>query len=403
MKTKAQTNPQLSLTFEKAFHYIKETYYQNRDVTKFLLVSQGHRNQTPVSFNGKDIVQLQSRMVVIFLNADENHSIVLVSDIYKNKPTATTIGFYNIQDNKLSFYVSPEIKYEATQYSDMMGFANLNEKNLFFRDRRDDNFYYGLKNSFKEKYSKEERNQLKPYLIKENMKVSLIMSDKYDSLSDVEPVTLYKVRQKKLDTVSVFTNQPPQYFDQMRKIRNINDPLFSTLISRSTEIINKERVNISSPKLSAGLTVIHHYIEPVKMHKVKLYDFCDTYLDDRHTIYRSGENTNVLEGTAIFYDLAKAKEHCEKLRAKSIERYWREKQKFETLPNTLIESFNSKLDEEETSIENEIKSLENRINELREREQDVQKMREETKILNKVVQYPEFPVVPEYEKEIEVI
>lgn len=403
MKTKAQTNPQLSLTFEKAFHYIKETYYQNRDVTKFLLVSQGHRNQTPVSFNGKDIVQLQSRMVVIFLNADEDHSIVLVSDIYKNKPTATTIGFYNIQDNKLSFYVSPEIKYEATQYSDMMGFANLNEKNLFFRDRRDDNFYYGLKNSFKEKYSKEERNQLKPYLIKENMKVSLIMSDKYDSLSDVEPVTLYKVRQKKLDTVSVFANQPPQYFDQMRKIRNINDPLFSTLISRSTEIINKERVNISSPKLSAGLTVIHHYIEPVKMHKVKLYDFCDTYLDDRHTIYRSGENTNVLEGTAIFYDLAKAKEHCEKLRAKSIERYWREKQKFETLPNTLIESFNSKLDEEELSIENEIKSLENRINELKEREQDVQKMREETKILNKVVQYPEFPIVPEYEKEIEVI
>lgn len=403
MKTKAQTNPQLSLTFEKAFHYIKETYYQNRDVTKFLLVSQGHRNQTPVSFNGKDIVQLQSRMVVIFLNADENHSIVLVSDIYKNKPTATTIGFYNIQDNKLSFYVSPEIKYEATQYSDMMGFANLNEKNLFFRDRRDDNFYYGLKNSFKEKYSKEERNQLKPYLIKENMKVSLIMSDKYDSLSDVEPVTLYKVRQKKLDTVSVFTNQPPQYFDQMRKILNINDPLFSTLISRSTEIINKERVNISSPKLSAGLTVIHHYIEPVKMHKVKLYDFCDTYLDDRHTIYRSGENTNVLEGTAIFYDLAKAKEHCEKLRAKSIEKYWREKRKFETLPNTLIESFNSKLDDEESSIKNEIKSLENRINELKERTQDVQKMREETKILNTVVQYPEFPVVPEYEKEIEVI
>jgi hypothetical protein len=403
MKTKAQTTPQLSLTFEKAFHYIKETYYQNRDVTKFLLVSQGHRNQTPVSFNGKDIVQLQSRMVVIFLNADENHSIVLVSDIYKNKPTATTIGFYNIQDNKLSFYVSPEIKYEATQYSDMMGFANLNEKNLFFRDRRDDSFYYGLKNSFNEKYSKEERNRLKPYLIKENMKVSLIMSDKYDSLSDVEPVTLYKVRQKRLDTVSVFTNQPPQYFDQMRKIRNINDPLFSTLISRSTEIINKERVDISSPKLSAGLNVIHHYIEPVKMHKVKLYDFCDTYLDDRHTIYRSGENTNILEGTAIFYDLAKAQEHCEKLRAKSIERYWREKQKFETLPNTLIESFNSKLDEEETSIENEIKSLENRINELREREQDVQKMREETKILNKVVQYPEFPVVPEYEKEIEVI
>ena len=30
-------------------------------------------------------------------------------------------------------------------------------------------------------------------------------------------------------------------------------------------------------------------------------------------------------------------------------------------------------------------------------------MREETKILSKVVQYPEFPVVPEYEKEIEVI
>jgi hypothetical protein len=403
MKTKAQTNTQLSLTFEKAFHYINETYYQDRDVMDFLLVSEGHRNKTLISFDGKNLVNLHSRMVVIFLNADENHSIVLVSDIYKNKPTATTIGFYNIQDNKLSFYVSPEIKYEATQYSDMMGFANLNEKNLFFRDRRDDNFYYGLKNSFKEKYSKEERNQLKPYLIKENMKVSLIMSDKYDSLSDVEPVTLYKVRQKQLDTVSVFTNQPPQYFDQMRKIRNINDPLFSTLISRSTEIINKERVDISSPKLSAGLNVIHHYIEPVKMHKVKLYDFCDTYLDDRHTIYRSGENTNILEGTAIFYDLAKAQEHCEKLRAKSIERYWREKQKFETLPNTLIESFNSKLDEEETSIENEIKSLENRINELREREQDVQKMREETKILNKVVQYPEFPVVPEYEKEIEVI
>lgn len=403
MKTKAQTNTQLSLTFEKAFHYIKETYYQDRDVMDFLLVSEGHRNQTPVSFNGKDIVQLQSRMVVIFLNADENHSIVLVSDIYKNKPTATAIGFYNIKDNKLSFYVSPEIKYKATQYSDMMGFADPKEKNIFFRDRRDDSFYYSIKHSFTNKYSKDERNRLKHYLIKENMKVSLIMSDKYDSLSDVEPVTLYKVRQKKLDTISVFANQPPQYFDQMRKIRNINDPLFSTLISRSTEIINKERVNISSPELSAGLTVIHHYIEPVKMHKVKLYDFCDTYLDSRHTIYRSGDNVNVLDGTAIFYDLAKAQEHCEKLRAKSIERYWREKQKFETLPNTLIESFNSKLDEEETSIENEIKSLENRINELKEREQDVQKMREETKILNKVVQCPEFPIVPEYEKEIEVI
>lgn len=401
--SKVTNKTDLSLTFEKAFHYIKETYYQNRDVTKFLLVSQGHRNQTPVSFNGKDIVQLQSRIVVIFLNADENHSIVLVSDIYKNKPSATTIGFYSIQDNKLSFYVSPEIKYEATQYCDMMGFANLNEKNLFFRDRSDDSFYYSIRHSFTNKYSKEERNRLKPYLIKENMKVSLIMSDKYDCLSDVEPVTLYKVRQKQLDTVSVFTNQPPQYFDQMRKIRNINDPLFSTLISRSTEIINKERVNISSPKLSVGLNVRHHYIEPVKMHKVKLYDFCDTYLDDRHTIYRSGENTDVLEGTAIFYDLSKAQEHREKVRAKSIEKYWREKQKFETLPNTLIESFNSKLDEEKESIENEIKSLENRINELKEREQDVQKMREETKILSKVVQYPEFPVVPEYEKEIEVI
>lgn len=400
---KATDKANLSLTFEKAFHYIKETYYQDRDVTKFLLVSQGHRNQTPVSFNGKDIVQLQSRMVVIFLNADENHSIVLVSDIYKNKPTATTIGFYNVQDNKLSFYVSPQIKYEATQYSDIMGFADLKEKNIFFRDRRDDSFYYGLKNSFNEKYSKEERNRLKPYLIKENMKVSLIMSDKYDSLSDVEPITLYKVRQKQLDTVSAFTNQPPQYFDQMRKIQKINDPLFSTLISRTTEIINKEQVNISSPKLSAGLNIIHHYIEPVKMHKVKLYDFCDTYLDSRHTIYRSGDNVNVLDGTAIFYDLAKAQEHCEKLRAKSIERYWREKQKFETLPNTLIESFNSKLDDEETSIENEIKNLENRINELKERVKDVQKMRGETKILSKVVQYPEFPVVPEYEKEIEVI
>lgn len=394
--SKATNKVNLSLTFEKAFHYIKETYYQYRDVTKFLLVSQGHRNQTPVSFNGKDIVQLQSRIVAIFLNADENHSIVLVSDIYKNKPTATTIGFYNIRDNKLSFYVSPEIKYEATQYSDMMGFANLNEKNLFFRDRSDDSFYYSIRHSFTNKYSKEERNRLKPYLIKENMKVSLIMSDKYDCLSDVEPVTLYKVRQKQLDTVSVFTNQPPQYFDQMRKIRNINDPLFSTLISRSTEIINKERVNILSPKLSAGLNVRHHYIEPVKMHKVKLYDFCDTYLDDRHTIYRSGDNPDVLEGTAIFYDLAKAQEHREKLQAKSIEKYWREKQKFETLPNLLIESFNSKLDEVESDIENE-------INKLKKRAQDVRKMREETKILSKVVQYPEFPVVPEYEKEIEVI
>ena len=401
--SKVANKTNLSLTFEKAFHYIKETYYQERDLTTFLLVTHGHINKTPVSFNGKDIVQLQSRMVVIFLNADENHSIVLVGDIYKNKTTATTIGFYNIQDNKLSFYVSPEIKYKATQYSDMMGFANLNEKNLFFRDRSDDSFYYSIRHSFTNKYSKEERNRLKPYLIKENMKVLLIMSDKYDGLSDVEPVTLYKVRQKQLDTVSVFTNQPPQYFEQMRKIRNINDPLFSTLISRSTEIINKEQVNISSPKLSAGLNVLHHYIEPVKMHKVKLYDFCNTYLDDRHTIYRSGDNVDILEGTAIFYDLAKAQEHCEKLRAKSIERYWREKQKFETLPNTLIESFNSKLNEEEVSIENEIKSLENRINELKERAQDVQKMREETKILSKVAQYPEFPVVPEYEKEIEVI
>ena len=186
--SKVANKVNLSLTFEKAFHCIKETYYQDRDVTKFLLVSQGHRNQTPVSFNGKDIVQLQSRMVAVFLNTDEKHSIVLVSDIYKNKPSATTIGFYNIYDSKLSFYVSPEIKYKATQYSDMMGFANPNGKNIFFRDRRDDNFYYGLKNSFNEKYSKEERNRLKPYLIKENMKVSLIMSDKYDNLSDVEPV-----------------------------------------------------------------------------------------------------------------------------------------------------------------------------------------------------------------------
>lgn len=229
------------------------------------------------------------------------------------------------------------------------------------------------------------------------------MSDKYDGLSDVEPITLYKVRQKQLDSVSVFTNQPPQYFDQMRKIQNINDPLFSTIISRSTEIINKERVNISSPKLSAGLNVLHHYIEPVKMHKVKLYDFCDTYLDNRHTIYRSGDNNDALDGTAIFYDLAKAQEHREKLQAKSIEKYWREKQKFETLPNLLINDFNSKLDEEESSIENAIKTLENKINELKERTQDIHKMREETKILSKVVQYPEFPVVPEYEKEIEVI
>lgn len=394
--SKVANKVNLSLTFEKAFHCIKETYYQDRDVTKFLLVSQGHRNQTPVSFNGKDIVQLQSRMVAVFLNTDEKHSIVLVSDIYKNKPSATTIGFYNIYDSKLSFYVSPEIKYKATQYSDMMGFANPNGKNIFFRDRRDDNFYYGLKNSFNEKYSKEERNRLKPYLIKENMKVSLIMSDKYDNLSDVEPVTLYKVRQKQLDSVSAFANQPPQYFDQMRKIQNINDSLFSTVISRSTQIINKEQVNLSSPEISAGVNVLRHYIEPVKMHKVKLYDFCDTYLDNRHTIYRSGDNTDTLEGTAIFYDLAKAQEHREKLQTKSIERYWREKQKFETLPNLLIDSFNSKLDEVESDIENE-------INKLKKRAQDVRKMREETKILSKVVQYPEFPVVPEYEKEIEVI
>lgn len=386
----------LSLTFEKAFHYIKETYYQDRDVTKFLLVSQGHRNKTPVSFNGKDIVQLQSRMVAIFLNAYEKHSIILVGDIYKNQPSATTIGFYNMPENKLTFYVSPEIKYKATQYCDMMWFANPNGKNIFFRDRRDDNFYYGLKNSFNEKYSKEERNRLKPYLIKENMKISLIMSDKYDSLSDVEPVTLYKVRQKQLDSISAFANQPPQYFDQMRKIQNINDSLFSAVISRSTQIINKEQVNLYSPEISAGLNVLRHYIEPVKMHKVKLYDFCDTYLDDRHTIYRSGDNNDALEGTAIFYDLAKAQEHREKLQAKSIERYWREKQKFETLPNLLIDSFNSKLDEVESDIENE-------INKLKKRAKDVRKMREETKILSKVVQYPKFPIVPEYEKEIEVI
>lgn len=394
--SKVANKTNLSLTFEKAFHYIKETYYQDRDVTKFLLVSQGHRNKTPVSFNGKDIVQLQSRMVAIFLNAYEKHSIILVGDIYKNQPSATTIGFYNMPENKLTFYVSPEIKYKATQYCDMMGFANPNGKNIFFRDRRDDNFYYGLKNSFNEKYSKEERNRLKPYLIKENMKISLIMSDKYDSLSYVEPVTLYKVRQKQLDSISAFVNQPPQYFDQMRKIQNINDSLFSTVISSSTQIINKEQVNLYSPEISAGLNVLRHYIEPVKMYKVKLYDFCDTYLDNRHTIYRSGDNTDVLEGTAIFYELAKAQEHREKLQAKSIERYWREKQKFETLPNLLIDSFNSKLDEVESDIENE-------INKLKKRAQDVRKMREETKILSKVVQYPEFPVVPEYEKEIEVI
>lgn len=394
--SKVANKTNLSLTFEKAFHYIKETYYQDRDVTKFLLVSQGHRNKTPVSFNGKDIVQLQSRMVAIFLNAYEKHSIILVGDIYKNQPSATTIGFYNMPENKLTFYVSPEIKYKATQYCDMMGFANPNGKNIFFRDRRDDNFYYGLKNSFNEKYSKEERNRLKPYLIKENMKISLIMSDKYDSLSYVEPVTLYKVRQKQLDSISAFANQPPQYFDQMRKIQNINDSLFSTVISRSTQIINKEQVNLSSPEISVGLNVLRHYIEPVKMHKVKLYDFCETYLDNRHTIYRSGDNPDALEGTAIFCDLAKAQEHREKLQAKNIEKYWREKQKFETLPNLLIESFNSKLDEVESDIENE-------INKLKKRAQDVRKMREETKILSKVVQYPEFPVVPEYEKEIEVI
>ena len=394
--SKATNKVNLSLTFEKAFHYIKETYYQDRDVTKFLLVSQGHRNQTPVSFNGKDIVQLQSRMVAIFLNAYEKHSIILVGDIYKNQPSATTIGFYNMPENKLTFYVSPEIKYKATQYCDMMGFANPNGKNIFFRDRRDDNFYYGLKNTFNEKYSKEERNRLKPYLIKENMNVSLIMSDEYDSLSDVEPVTLYKVRQKQLDSVSAFANQTPQYFDQMRKIQNINESLFRRVISDSAQIINKDLVNLSSPEISAGLNVLRHYIEPVKMYKVKLYDFCDTYLDNRHTIYRSGDNPEALEGTAIFYDLAKAQEHREKLQAKSIERYWREKQKFETLPNLLIDSFNSKLDEVESDIENE-------INKLKKRAQDVRKMREETKILSKVVQYPEFPIVPEYEKEIEVI
>lgn len=394
--SKVANKTNLSLTFEKAFHYIKETYYQDRDVTKFLLVSQGHRNKTPVSFNGKDIVQLQSRMVAIFLNADEKHSIVLVSDICKNQPLATTIGFYDMPENKLTFYVSPEIKYKATQYCDMMGFANPNGKNIFFRDRRDDNFYYGLKNTFNEKYSKEERNRLKPYLIKENMNVSLIMSDKYDSLSDVEPVTLYKVRQKQLDSVSAFANQTPQYFDQMRKIQNINESLFRRVISDSAQIINKDLVNLSSPEISAGLNVLRHYIEPVKMYKVKLYDFCETYLDNRHTIYRSGDNPDALEGTAIFCDLAKAQEHREKLQAKNIEKYWREKQKFETLPNLLIESFNSKLDEVESDIENE-------INKLKKRAQDVRKMREETKILSKVVQYPEFPVVPEYEKEIEVI
>jgi len=394
--SKVANKTNLSLTFEKAFHYIKETYYQDRDVTKFLLVSQGHRNKTPVSFNGKDIVQLQSRMVAIFLNADEKHSIVLVSDICKNQPSATTIGFYNMPENKLTFYASPEIKYKATQYCDMMGFANPNGKNIFFRDRRDDNFYYGLKNTFNEKYSKEERNLLKPYLIKENMNVSLIMSDKYDSLSDVEPVTLYKVRQKQLDSVSAFANQPPQYFDQMRKIQNINDSLFSTVISSSTQIINKEQVNLYSPEISAGLNVLRHYIEPVKMYKVKLYDFCETYLDNRHTIYRSGDNPDALDGTAIFCDLAKAQEHREKLQAKNIEKYWREKQKFETFAKLAYESFNSKLDEVESDIENE-------INKLKKRAQDVRKMREETKILSKVVQYPEFPVVPEYEKEIEVI
>lgn len=145
----------------------------------------------------------------------------------------------------------------------------------------------------------------------------------------------------------------------MRKIQNINDSLFSTVISSSTQIINKEQVNLYSPEISAGLNVLRHYIEPVKMYKVKLYDFCDTYLDNRHTIYRSGDNTDVLEGTAIFYELAKAQEHREKLQAKSIERYWREKQKFETLPNLLIDSFNSKLDEVESDIENEINKLKN--------------------------------------------
>ena len=402
MKTKSQNN-KLSLTFEKAFQYIKETYYQERDMTDFLLISEGHRNKTTISFNGKDLTILQSRMVVIFLNADENHSIVLVSDIYKNKQSATTIGFYNIHDQKLSFYISPEIEYKATKFGDMMGFADLKEKNIFFRNRIDDDFYYSINHSFTQKYSKKEKEQLKPYLIKTNMKVSLIISDKYDGLSDVEPVTLYKVRQKQLDLVSVFANQPPQYFDQMRKIQNINDPLFSKLISRSTQAINKNMLNISSPAVNTELKVLRNYIEPVKMHKVKLYDFCDSYLDERHSIYRSGDNIDALEGTAIFYDLAKAQEHCEKAQAKNIERYWRERQKFETLPNLLIDNFNSKLDGEEISIENEIKSLKNRINELKKRKQDVQKMREGTKILSKVVQYPKYPVVPEYEKEIEVI
>ena len=220
--SKVANKTNLSLTFEKAFHYIKETYYQDRDVTDFLLVSEGHRNKTYVSFNGNYAVKLHSRIVLVFLNANEKHSIVLVSDVYKNKQTATTIGFYNIKNNKLTFYLSPEIKYKPTQYCDMMGFTDSNGKNVFFRDRRDDNFYFSLKNGFNKKYNKEEKAQLANYLIKENVAISTIISDKYDNLPNIEPVTLYKVRQKQLDNVIAITNQTPEYFEQIRRIKSIN-------------------------------------------------------------------------------------------------------------------------------------------------------------------------------------
>ena len=402
--SKVTNKTNLSLTFEKAFHYIKETYYQDRDVTDFLLVSEGHRNKTYVSFNGNYAVKLHSRIVLVFLNANEKHSIVLVSDVYKSKQTATTIGFYNIKNNKLTFYISPEIKYKLTQYcGDMMGFTDSNGKNVFFRDRRDDNFYFSLKNGFNKKYNKEEKAQLANYLIKENVAISTIISDKYDNLPNIEPVTLYKVRQKQLDNVIAITNQTPEYFEQIRRIKSINPSLFLSVASNSNKTINGNKVNISEPRFRSHLNVISHYIEPIKMHKIKLYDDCDTYLDEQNKIYHCGDDLDKLDGTVIFYDLVKAQEYRRLAENKHIAKYGREKQKFETLPNAIINSFNAQLKEEEASTKNEIIELESQINELKARLQDVQKMREETKILSTVVEYPAYPIVSEYEKEIEVI
>ena len=139
------------------------------------------------------------------------------------------------------------------------------------------------------------------------------------------------------------------------------------------------------------------------MHKIKLYDDCDTYLDEQNKIYHCGDDLDKLDGTVIFYDLAKAQKYRRLAENKHITKYGREKQKFETLPNAIINSFNAQLKEEEASTKNEIIELESQINELKARLQDVQKMREETKILSTVVEYPAYPIVSEYEKEIEVI